>query len=45
VLPFSNISALELAMDALQYEHENDHAAANAYWDRRFKVLNENSAT
>jgi hypothetical protein len=41
VLPFSNISALELALDALQYEAENDHAVADAYWAKAIKVLND----
>ncbi len=41
VLPFSNISALELALDALQYEAENDHNIADAYWNKAIKVLND----
>lgn len=41
VLPFANISALELALDALQYEAENDHAVADAYWNKAIKVLND----
>lgn len=44
VLPFSNISALELGLDALQFEAENDHATADKYLNKAVYVLNQELA-
>lgn len=46
ILPFSNISALELTLDALQFEAENDHATADKYLGKAVDILNRDlSAT
>lgn len=44
VLPFSNISALELGLDALQFEAENDHATADKYLFKAVDLLNRELA-
>lgn len=41
VLPISHIGALELGMDALQYEAENDVTLAEQYWRDGVSVLNK----
>lgn len=45
VLPFSNISALELGLDALQFEAENDHATADKYLAKGVDLLNRELAS
>jgi hypothetical protein len=41
VLPFSNISALSLGMDALQYESEGDKTRADENWLSAVDILNQ----
>lgn len=44
ILPFSNISALELGLDALQFEAENDHTTADKYLIKAVDLLNRELA-
>lgn len=41
ILPITNIGALELGMDALQYEAEDDITLANQYWNSGVDLLNK----
>jgi hypothetical protein len=41
ILPIANLGALELGMDALQFEAENDMTLAAQYWAAGLKVLND----
>lgn len=41
ILPFGNISGLEAAMDALQYEAENDLTLAGQYWANAIQFFND----
>jgi hypothetical protein len=40
VLPFTSVTALELGMQAINFEFENDLTTAQTYWNKAIEVLN-----
>ncbi len=40
VLPFANLSAIGLGLDALQHEKEDDHTLADQIWNKAVDMLN-----
>lgn len=41
ILPFSNVSAIGLGLDALQHEDEDDHTLADQIWNKAVDILNK----